>query len=129
MSDRLVTIDMGRKWGAVSLFEGGAGSPSNNVAWAEAYLRTKWHLDISSRFATTDDVPKIGALPLVWGNWVPIWHSVAGAEVEAYVLVKLHFIYLFILTYPTVWPQYTNVTDKQTGQTEQTDRTGQTTVR
>jgi len=32
MSDRLVTIDMGRKWGAVSLFEGGAGSPSNNVA-------------------------------------------------------------------------------------------------
>ena len=53
----------------------------------------------------------------------------AGAEVEAYVLVKLHFIYLFILTYPTVWPQYTNVTDKQTGQTEQTDRTGQTTVR
>ena len=25
-----------------------------NVAWAEAYLRTKWHLNPSSRLATTD---------------------------------------------------------------------------
>jgi len=24
----------------------------------------------------------------------------------------------FILIHPTVWPQYTNVTDRQTGQTE-----------
>jgi len=27
----------------------------------------------------------------------------------------------FILIHPTVWPQYTNVTDRQTGQTGQTD--------
>jgi len=38
----------------------GAGSPSNNVAWAEAYLRTKWHLDPSSRLATTDMRQKLG---------------------------------------------------------------------
>jgi len=31
-----------------------------------------------------------------------------------------------ILSHPTVWPQLTNVTDRQTGQTGQTDR--QTTV-
>jgi len=29
-----------------------AGSPFNNVAWAEAYLYAKWHLDLSSRLAT-----------------------------------------------------------------------------
>ena len=27
-------------------------SPSNNVAWAEANLRTKWNLDPSNRMAT-----------------------------------------------------------------------------
>ena len=32
----------------------GAGSPSNSVAGAEAYLRTKLHLDPSSRLATID---------------------------------------------------------------------------
>jgi len=31
-----------------------SGSPSNNVAWAEVYLRTKWHLNPSNRLATTD---------------------------------------------------------------------------
>jgi len=29
----------------------------------------------------------------------------------------------FILTHPTVWPQYTNVTQRQDRQTGQTDRT------
>jgi len=31
---------------------GGAGSPSNNVATAEAYLHAKFHLDPSNRLAT-----------------------------------------------------------------------------
>ena len=30
-----------------------------SVAWAKVYLRTKWHLDPSSRLATTHG-PKIG---------------------------------------------------------------------
>ena len=41
------------KW-AVKRFRGGAGFPSNNVAWTEAYFHTKWHLDPSSRSTTTD---------------------------------------------------------------------------
>jgi len=45
------------------------------VAWAEVYLRTKWHLDPSSHLATTDMGHKLGrgAVPL-WGrvSWVPI---------------------------------------------------------
>ena len=50
----------------------GAGSPSNTVAWAEAYLHTKWHLDPSSHLSTTDMGRKLGALSL-WGrgSWVP----------------------------------------------------------
>jgi len=31
-------------WGGCALFLGVAGSPSNTVAWAEAYLHTKWQL-------------------------------------------------------------------------------------
>jgi len=34
----------------------------HSVAWAEAYLHTKWHLDPSSRLATIDMVRKLGAL-------------------------------------------------------------------
>jgi len=53
--------------GAVPL-DRGAGSPSNSVAGAEAYLRTKWHLDPSSRLATIDMGRKLGALLLFWGG-------------------------------------------------------------
>ena len=54
MGNRLATIDMGRKrgWAVVPLMWGGAGSPSNNVDWAKAYLLTKWHLDPSNGLAT-----------------------------------------------------------------------------
>ena len=65
-SSRLATIDMDRKLVVCPFGEGGAGSPSNNVARAEAYLHAKFHL-----------------------------------------------------IRPTVWPQYTNVTDRQ----DSTDRT------
>jgi len=45
---------MGRKvWGCCAPFSGGAGSPSNTMSPApRPYLRTKWHLDPSSRLAT-----------------------------------------------------------------------------
>jgi len=39
-------------WGLCSPFLGAAGSQSNNVAWAEAYLHAKFHLDPSNRLAT-----------------------------------------------------------------------------
>ena len=58
MGDRLATIYMGRnrygsKSGRADLpFAWGAASPSNNVAWDEAYIRTKWHLDPFNLLAT-----------------------------------------------------------------------------
>jgi len=54
--------------------ERGAVSPCNTVACAEAYLHTKWHLDPSSRLATTDVGRKLGEgfAPLGEGSWVPI---------------------------------------------------------
>jgi len=38
------------------------------VAWADAYLRTKWHLDPSNRLDTTDMGRKLGAVPFFWGG-------------------------------------------------------------
>ena len=44
------------------------------VAWAEAYLRTKWHPDPSSRLATTDEGQKLGRdVPLWGGELSPIY--------------------------------------------------------
>jgi len=68
-SSSLATTDMGRKvGGAVPLFTG-VGSPSNNVAWAETYLRINWHLASCSRLATIQG-PKLGgaAVPPFWGE-------------------------------------------------------------
>jgi len=60
--------DMGRKLGAVPPFGGGgAGSPFNTVALAEAYLHTKWHLSTCGNLATTDMDEKLGSVPL-WGG-------------------------------------------------------------
>ena len=66
-------------------FLGGRGSwvpIEHKVAWAEAYLLTKWYLDTSSDFATIDMGRKLGGCcaPFGGGNWVPIYHSVAWAE-------------------------------------------------
>jgi len=43
----------------------GRGTP--NVAWAKAYLITKWHLDPSSRLTTTDIGQNWGLCPF-WGR-------------------------------------------------------------
>jgi len=43
------------------------------VAWAEAFFRTKWHLDPSSGLATTDMGRELGAVPpFLRGSCVPI---------------------------------------------------------
>jgi len=55
MGDRLATIDMDRKLGAVPLRGRGSWVPiQHNVTRAEAYLPTMRHLDPSSRLPTTD---------------------------------------------------------------------------
>ena len=67
MGDHLAAIDIGRKLGeAVPLLGEWSLVPiEHNVAWAEAYFRTKWHLDPSNRVATTDMGRKLGAVPLL----------------------------------------------------------------
>jgi len=60
----------------VPFFPGGSWVPiEHKVAWAEAYLHTKWHLSPSIRLATTDIGRKLGGggcAPLGEGRWVPI---------------------------------------------------------
>jgi len=70
MGDRLATIDIGRKDGELLYPFRGSWIPNpheHNVARAEAYLRTKWHLDPSSRLATKD-MGKIGGCAPFWGR-------------------------------------------------------------
>ena len=102
MADRLATIDIGRKWGCVPF-----GGASTHVAWADAYLHTRWHLDPCSRLAIIDMGRKRGAV-LLWG-----W----GAGSPSNIMCPAHgrrptSTPSFILIH--VWPQYTNVTDRQT---------------
>jgi len=48
---------------------GGAGiSIQHNVAWSKAYLRTKWHLDASSRLANGYWPKSEGAAAPFWGG-------------------------------------------------------------
>jgi len=54
----MATLDMDRKEGGCCATFGGAGSPSNSVAWAEAYFHTKWHLSSSNRLAAIHQRPK-----------------------------------------------------------------------
>jgi len=48
----------------------GSGTPSNNVAWAEAYFRTNvWHHNPFTRLATIDRAERGGAaVPLFGGS-------------------------------------------------------------
>ena len=106
-------IDMGRKVEAVVPISGGggAGSPSNSVAWVEAYLRTKWHLDQSSRLTTIDMGRTLGLLRPFWGGAGSPFNAICGLA-ETYSSIPSG-----ILIRPTSWPQYTNLTDRQTEQT------------
>ena len=61
------------------------------MAWAEVYFRRKWHIDLSSRLATTDIGVELGAaVPLLeeLSCWDPIYHNVTRAE--AYLSAKFH---------------------------------------
>ena len=51
-------------------FEEGLGPNLTQLAWAEAYLHTEWHLDASSRLGTIDMGRKLGEglRPLCWGR-------------------------------------------------------------
>ena len=111
---------MGRKLGAMLPF-GGLDPYVTKVALAEAYLHSKWHLDLASRLAATEMGRKLGGLrPLFWGTaGSPSNTKLPGPRPTS--------IPSGILICPTVWPQYTNVTDGQTNRTgQQSDSIGQT---
>ena len=72
------------------LLERGAGSPCNNAAWAETYLRTKWHLDPSNRLGTIDMGEKLGALSHFWEGELGPHLTQCGNWVEAYLPTKWH---------------------------------------
>jgi len=110
---------MGRKLGAMLPF-GGLDPYVTKVALAEAYLHSKWHLDLASRLAATEMGRKLGGLrPLFWGTaGSPSNTKLPGPRPTS--------IPSGILICPTVWPQYTNVTDGQTNRTgQQSDSIGQ----
>ena len=84
-------LEMEQKLGLHAPLLGGAATPCNNVALAEVYLRTEWHLDPSSCLATIDMGQKLGggcAVSSGGESWVPITHKVAWAE--AYLHIKWH---------------------------------------
>jgi len=108
------------KWWAVPLFRGSWVPIYQNVTWAEANLRTRWHLDPSSHLATIDVGHKVGeaVVLLFWG--------VAGSPSNAIrPEPRPTSMPSVILIHPTIWPQYTNVTDRTT----QTRQDRQTMVR
>jgi len=92
---------MSRKLGGCAPFWGEAGSPSKKiVSWADAYLRTKWHLDPFSLLATRHG-PKIGGLRPFLGELGPhLTQSRLDAGCPAFVPGG-------ILIDPAVWPQHT----------------------
>jgi len=79
---------MGRKEGLLCPFSWGSWVPVyHNVAWAEIYFRTKWHLHPSSRLATIDMAEN-------WGG--ASFREAAGPHLtqrrwaEAYLRTKWH---------------------------------------
>ena len=115
-SSRLATIQLGQKLGGSAPFwGGGAGSPSNTMSLGPR--PTSLPCDILIHLATTDVGQKLGAL-LLWGREAGLPSNTMWPGPRPTCVPS------FIFIYPTVWPQYTNVTHRQSGQ----DRTGDTTV-
>ena len=95
----------GPKTGGCAPFMGGGSCDpiQHNVAWAEVYLHTKWHLDPSSRLATIDLGQKLG-------GWCALFFF--GGEAGSPSITKSPgprptSIPSGILVHPAVWPQQT----------------------
>ena len=112
---RLATIHMGRKvgGGAVHLSGGSWVSVLDNVAWAEAYLRrTKWHLDPSSHGHNRHRPNSGGLLCPLFGVGLLLCEGAGSPSKTMWHRPRRTSIPSGILIHPTVWPQYTNVTDR-----------------
>ena len=104
---------MGQNWGGCVPFLGELGPHLKQCGLVEAYLLTKWQLDPSSRLATIHGPRSAGAaVPPFWGDGSPSNTMSPGLGPTS--------MPSFILIHPTVWPQYTNVTDRQDRRDRQT---------
>jgi len=85
------------------------------------YLRTKWCLWSIHRFGHNRHGPKIG-------GWGALWVEAGSPSNTVWPGPRPTIIPSGIVIHPTVWPQYVNVTDRQTGQTDKqrSDSTGRT---
>jgi len=100
---------MGQKLGSsVPLFgKGDLGPYLIQCRLGRGYLTNKWHLDPSSHLATTDMGQKLGLCPFGGGGpglqspSKTMWPGPRPTCVPSFILIR-----------PTVWPQYTNVTDR-----------------
>jgi len=101
----LAAIDMGRKVGgaAVPLSGGELGHHLTQCAMGLGFLRTKWHLDPSSRLATIDMGQIVGGLGccdlLGGGAGSPsntMWPGPRPTSIPSGILI-----------HPAVWPQQT----------------------
>jgi len=72
----------------------------HKVAWAEAYLHTKWHLDASSCLATIKMRRKMGGLALFWGRAAGSPSSTVWPGPRPTFMLPSA-----ILIHPAVWPQ------------------------
>jgi len=72
---------MGRRKGAAVPLSGAGGGElgpiKHDVAWAEIYLHIKWHLDLSSHFATIDMGRKVGVLCPFLGELNPQFNTMS----------------------------------------------------
>ena len=123
-SSHLATVDMGQKLGALPPFwEWGAGSPSNTMSLGLRPTFLPSGILIHQPFGHNRYGPKIGGFPFGGGG--------AGSPSNTmWPGPRPTCVPSFILVHSTIWPQYTNVTDRQTRQDRsdrQTDR--QTVVR
>ena len=117
MGDRLATINMDRKVeGCYAPFLGGAGCPSNTLSPGPrptSYQVVSWSIQ---PFGHNRHGPKRGwgcCAPFGGGNWSPSNTLCPGPRPTTEPSG--------ILIHPTVWPEYINVTDRQTDR--QTHRT------
>jgi len=76
------------------------------MAWAKDYLPIKWHRNPSSRLATADMGQKLG-------DCAPLGRGAVSLSNIVWPGPRPTSIPSFILIHPTVWPQYTNVADRQ----------------
>jgi len=105
----LATIDMGQKLGGAVPFLRGTGSLSNIKSLGPR--PTKWHLSPSSHLATTDIGRKMGVLCRFREGGAGSPSNTMWPRPRSTCLLS------YILIHSTVWPQYTNVTDRTDRQT------------